>query len=643
MLTHAAVIIIEVASAAWALRRFRAVTVLGAALAAAAVLAGSATVPSAVVVAGHVAAFLGVIIACGWAFSLRLIARADFVTLPAIVVASAAVSAGLVTEHGDMPGPMPWIPWAALGSALGFSIIMLVREQLRHRAALEVGRDRLLYLEELRAVARPARSDIVPLRNIGGVPEVTEASPDELRLLRYLMSVALQPIDKWDSYDRELPGPLGKYRYQVNALAWGLATFGYAHTPSFSGALLDAQVALIERLQHKTAWGYWYWQNLLGNLDLAKRRADPIDVPQNIMFSGYLNLQLGMFHQATGDRRFDEEGSIVFDWSSRQRFAYDHRRINHIVVRNFGQDLCLWPCEPMPLGLGRKRGFVFPYCNAVAAAGLGVMDGLAGTQHASEIAARLEDELYREFATAKGDLVAFMVSGVGLSARVLGGPTTTAGIAALLAPLRPDLAWRSWEILRRDWLDSGLYRKANSAGGENPDWGTGAKTNAEPLAAAMLLARECGEDDWHAELWRTALDQMRFAEDADQPGVWTFAEASVHANGMLGFGGFGRGHVLTDMMTRRRPEEWTNGPRLAELPHPTALVAKAVTDGSALDLVLRPGLSDNRVALRVDQLRPHQRYVVAGTVEHEVVADEMGQARLTVDLDGRTALGLRPA
>lgn len=639
---HAAVIVLEAAAAIWALRRFKSVVTLGVLLVAALVVAGVAAAPYAVVVVGHVAAFVGVLVACLWAFGSRLIGAADFVTLPVIVVVAAAAGGALVVEHGATPGPMTWIAWAALVAAVVFSGAMLLREQGRFRAGLTVGQERQRYLEE-RATTRPGSSDVVPLRHESRVPSVTEATPEEMRLLRYLMSVALQPVDDWSSYDKELPGPLAKYRYQVNALGWALSTYAYSHTPSFSGVLLDAQAALVDRLQQKQVWGYWYWQNLLGNLDLVKRRADPIDVPQNIMFSGYLNLQLGLFRHATGDRRYDDNGAIVFDWSPQQRFSFDHPRINDIVIRNFGEDLCLWPCEPAPLGLHRKRGFVFPYCNAVAAASVGVTDRVQGTHIAPEIGARVEQALQREFTTSAGDLVAFIAAGAGITARIFAGPTTTAGVAGFLAPLCPDLAWRSWEILRRDWLDNDRYRIVHSAGGENPDWGSGAKTNAGPIAAAMFLARECGEQDWHEELWKTALDQLDFRQDAEAPGLARFEAGSVHANGMLGFGGFGRGRVLTDMMTVGRPQAWTDGPRLAEIPHPDVLVAKAVSDGAALDLVLYPGRGEGRFALRIDHLRPHSRYLAHGAVDAEVTSDAAGEAMLTVDLGGRSPVALRPA
>lgn len=217
-----------------------------------------------------------------------------------------------------------------------------------------------LYLSQRRAAEAPtAHTSPVSLQTLATAPEVTEASPEQLRFLRYLISVAAQPADAWDGFDDEAQGPMQQYRYQVNALGWALAVYNYSHTPAYTGVLTAAQLTLFERAQQKAVWGYWYWQNLLGNWDFLKRRADPIDVPQNIMFSGYLNLQLAMYRQATGDNRFDRSESLVFEWSARQRFGFDHQEVNAITIRNFDQDLCLSPCEPA-LSRGRTRGYVFP-------------------------------------------------------------------------------------------------------------------------------------------------------------------------------------------------------------------------------------------------------------------------------------------
>ncbi|WP_433598154.1 hypothetical protein ACQPXH_20530 [Nocardia sp. CA-135953] len=637
---HAVVIWAEVALAGAAARRNSGLLIAG--LVAPVLAIAVVAVPAVVVAAGHIAAFLGILTAGGWAFAFRSVARSDYVTLPAIVLVAATASAALTQVHGDMPGPMTWVWWGAPVAAVGISVLVSIREHVRHRAARRLGIERDNYLAERPC---PARTNPVPLDQRTGTPAVTEADADQLRLLRYLMSIAAHPLDSWDGFDAEGAGPLQQYRYQLNALGWALAMYGYAHTPALRGPLHRAQLDVLTRMRDKAVWGYWYHQNLLGNWDFRERRADPIDVPQNIMFTGYLNLQLAMFRQATGDRRFDKPGSLNFSWSPTEQFAYNHPTLNDIVIRNFDSELGLWPCEPLPVGRGRRHGLIFPYCNAVSAAGVATVDALAGTNHAADIARRFQRGLDAEFTAADGDIVSFIATGLGFTARAFRGPATTAAVAAFVAPLLPDLAWRAWEILLREWLTTDRFRRLGSGGSESPivaDWGSQAATNAESFAAAMLLAQECGESDWCAELWHAATEQLKFVEDENQAGMWSFDTASLHANGMLGLGGLGRAYALTDMMSRLRPSEWSAGPRIFDLPHPNVLVAKAVSDGHGLDAVLYPGRGPGRFALLLDQLAPRGRYLVHGAVEPELTADASGKARITVELRARSAIELRP-
>lgn len=643
---HVIVLVAVIAALGWALRERRVIASVVVAAGIAALGWTAASAPAALVAAAHIAGFLVVAAATGWAFMFRAIARSDHVTVPAIVVGAAAVGALLTNSHGAQDFPLSWVAWAAPGLAIAATLGIVLREQSRHRSARRVGQERERYLEQRRAALRyPIPTAPIQLRG-QALPLVSEASLDQLRLHRHLTRLALQPVDSWAGFDREGPGPLQQYRYQLNAVGWGLSMFGYAHTPAYWGAPHQAQLNLFTRMQDAQVWGYWYRQNLLGNWDFRRRRADPIDVPQNIMFTGYLNLQLAMFRQATGDAGFDRTGSLRFQRSPEQSYAYDHPTINDIVLRNFGTDLCLWACEPVPVGRGRRNGLVFPYCNAVATAGVAVLDALNGTRHAADIAARLRDRLDSEFTAADGDIIAFLVSGLGLSARAFRGPASTAAIAGFVSPLLPDLAWRAWEILRDEWLDSGRYSVAASAGKESPtagDWGSGAPTNAEPLAAALLLAQECGEAEWWDALWTEATRQLQFSPDEPEPGVWAFERASVHANGMLGLGGLGRAHALTDMMTVPRPPQWTRGPRIRAVPYPAVLVAKAVTDGAGLDAVFRAGLRPQRCTVRLDQLVPHRDYRLLGAIEATVRADEHGRADLTVDVGERTTITLRPS
>lgn len=83
-------------------------------------------------------------------------------------------------------------------------------------------------------------------------------------------------------------------------------------------------------------------------------------------------------------------------------------------------------------------------------------------------------------------------------------------------------------------------------------------------------------------------------------------------------------------------------PRLAQARYPEVPVAKAVSDGDDLELVLFPGRGAGRRALAFDRLRPGRHYRVEGGTGASLVADESGCASCDVELAGRTALRLLP-
>jgi hypothetical protein len=100
---------------------------------------------------------------------------------------------------------------------------------------------------------------------------------------------------------------------------------------------------------------------------------------------------------------------------------------------------------------------------------------------------------------------------------------------------------------------------------------------------------------------------------------------------------------MAHLMAGEVPEEWRRGPVLAQAAYPEVLVTRAVTDGRALDLVVRPGNGGGRTVLGVERLAPDHTYVVTGGVEDSVTADSHGSALVTVDLDDRREVMVRPA
>ena len=58
-----------------------------------------------------------------------------------------------------------------------------------------------------------------PLSRTGSTPSVTESSPEDLAVLRYLLDLALQPLDRFDGFTHSEQMLLSALRYQLNACA----------------------------------------------------------------------------------------------------------------------------------------------------------------------------------------------------------------------------------------------------------------------------------------------------------------------------------------------------------------------------------------------------------------------------------------
>ena len=104
----------------------------------------------------------------------------------------------------------------------------------------------------------------------------------------------------------------------------------------------------------------------------------------------------------------------------------------------------------------------------------------------------------------------------------------------------------------------------------------------------------------------------------------------------------GRKGGRLDMITKGLPEAWVTGPQVELVPYPAVMVTRGVTDGSALDVVLRPANGGGRHPVELSQLRPGVGYGVTGGTAAALVADARRRATVAVDLGGRHALRVVP-
>lgn len=177
----------------------------------------------------------------------------------------------------------------------------------------------------------------------------------------------------------------------------------------------------------------------------------------------------------------------------------------------------------------------------------------------------------------------------------------------------------SWEV-----IDPGNYSR-----------GTGMSR-----VSVMASAKEHGDDEM-ADALERSLDKRYATVRKDGARAYTGISSWGNAGHVLAR--FTTENAMRDLLAGNVPTPWKTGPVLAEAAYPDVLVTRAVTDGRALDLVLRPGNGGGRTTLGIQRLAPRRDYVVAGGVEDTVSADDDGNALVTVDLGDRLEVLVRPA
>jgi hypothetical protein len=198
----------------------------------------------------------------------------------------------------------------------------------------------------------------------------------------------------------------------------------------------------------------------------------------------------------------------------------------------------------------------------------------------------------------------------------------------------PELSQRTWWLLRERGLTlrDGLLElpKFLSNGLDPGNYQLGRDTFGQIVT--IMAAREVGDEEYAVAAQRT-IDEREPVEEAD--GVRRLKDSSGLANHYANLGRFGRRSGLRDLVAHGVPDAWRTGPMLADVAYPEVLVAKAVTDGAALDLVLLPGAGPVRTKLAIERLVPGRSYAVSGAVSSQLTADADGRALVEIDLGGR--------
>ena len=277
-------------------------------------------------------------------------------------------------------------------------------------------------------------------------------------------------------------------------------------------------------------------------------------------------------------------------------------------------------------------------CNAFSLSALIMHDRLHGTDFSADRteqmarAYRTHRYLRRDnrFMAARGPLKFFMGPSVG----------NDGVMSYWLNFAMPEQAEKTWSNLRANLVqitDDDVRIEATSW--ETIDPGNYSRGTGMSRVSVMAAANEHGDPEL-ADALEASLDKRY--PTARSNGARAYTGISSWGNAGHVMARFTRPGSMRRLLAGEVPAQWKTGPVLAQAAYPDVLVARAVTDGRALDLVLRPGSGGGRTVLGVERMAPRHDYVVIGGVDAAVTADDDGRAMVTVDLDDRSEVAVRP-
>lgn len=501
-----------------------------------------------------------------------------------------------------------WLPAGMLGAVGG--IVLAMRRRLPWLRAER---------ERINGYLAGKRTTITTALDSSGLPKVEPLKEEDLPLWRFLLDRSLQPVSEFKGFDRIDEFREAAKRYQVCNLSYMIGQHMYLRTPAFRGYMDQAQQNLSRKMMDHRLWSYWRLENMWGNL-----RSDPDPFARdNIMYYGWYGGMLGIDLVVTGNERYSRPGSIRLEHPSGKVYESSFTDICQIIRRNMAaSEFCLFPCEPR---------WIYPICNNFGALSLKCHDRHFGTNWWEETRERYQRSLENEFVTQNGRITAIRDHYTGMTVPALTATMADAVTALFIHPVLPELARRSWEIVRHDLIRlerGGVELKLN--GWDKIDFGNYRRSLISTYALVAASAREMGDDE--------VADGLLARIDAEFPsevinGVRHYKGASVSAHAVIHAARVLRGNGFHDLVSVGMPEPWRRGPLLQEASYPQVLVAGAVSDGQALSLRLAPGAGGGRFRLGLSQLRPGAEYRVIGGTESMLRADQLGTAAMHVDLD----------
>lgn len=174
-------------------------------------------------------------------------------------------------------------------------------------------------------------------------PGSRELDLKTLRFVQHMVERGLTKNDDLTYHDVIDQFQTGAVRYQLYGVVDSIALYLTHYAPGFHGYAAEACRNCIEKSLTKRIMSYWKWERLTGKFTTDY---DPINY-DNIMVTGYLGVAIGLYESATGDRRYEQPGSLDFHIADGVHFKRSFGDLADAMYQNMAtNDYCLYPCEP---------------------------------------------------------------------------------------------------------------------------------------------------------------------------------------------------------------------------------------------------------------------------------------------------------
>ena len=459
-------------------------------------------------------------------------------------------------------------------------------------------------------------------------PELDE---EQLSLMRCMLDATVREPGDFSCFDPS--AGRSSYRYQFSSAGFALLLMQAKYTPNFHGYLAQAQRFIIDALTDPRTCGYWKKANLLGYL---KWDPDPVKKSNSHMSCWMAPVMTG-YGALTGDRQYEEDSALKFrpyEKDPEKSCDYNVKGIVerlHAQFQNSKHPYMLIPCEP---------NLVYTVCNSYGILGMMIYDRDHDTHYCEDFADNLYKAVTENFVEADGSFALCRQYLYGLrflpELQMMYDPLLDVQNYMMYAPIFPGLCKRNYSMARKQALEirDGVTFIRGRKWEELFDLTSMTMSPALTLSYLEMTAAEYGDSE--------ILSGLRKAEDMhlrrlDERPYLKYEGVSMVAMANFAFSRLLRKDFWTDVILRGPEKTAFTGPILSECKFPDVLVAKAVSHGSDLELVLYNGAGAGEQKISVERLAAGKEYIEKNT-GMIFRADEHGKAELGVSLNGRTCV-----